>query len=132
MYRGPAHQFNFSSIPQPELNNRSVSVVVGKVVGGSSAINGMQAFRGTKVEYDLWAKVGGNGSSWNWDGLLPYFKRGLHFVPPLDYLANDFNITWDMKVWGQDNDTRVYAGYPDYLPPQLSKYIQTNSSTQTY
>ena len=83
----------------------------------------MQAFRGTKVEYDLWAQVGGNGSSWNWDGLLPYFKRGLHFVPPLDYLAKDFNITWDLNVWGQDNDTRVYAGYPNYLPPQLSKYI---------
>lgn len=116
-----AVRFNTLSVPQPELNNRTIASIIGKSVGGSSTINGMQVFRGTKIEYDLWARVGGNGSTWDWDGLLPYFKRGMHFVPPLDYLAEDFNITWDLDYWGQDNDTRVYAGYPNYLPPSLSE-----------
>lgn len=113
--------FNITSVPQPELNNRTVSVLLGKAVGGSSAVNGMQAFRGSKVEYDLWAKLGGNGSTWDWDGLLPYFRRGVHFVPPVDYLANDFNITWDLDAWGRDNDTNVFVTYPNYLAPGMSE-----------
>lgn len=118
--RAASREFNISSVPQLGLNNRSIPVVVGKLVGGSSAINGLQSFRGTKEEYDLWAQVGGNGSTWDWNGMLPYFKRGMHFVPPLDQLAKDFNMSWDLSVWGQDDDTRVYAGFPNYLPPELS------------
>jgi hypothetical protein len=93
---------------------------VGKLVGGSSGINGLQALRGTKEEYDLWAQLGG-GPTWKWEELIPYFKKAMHFIPPLDYLANDFNITWDMDAWGQNIDTKVFAGYPNYLAPSLSE-----------
>ncbi|KAF2466213.1 alcohol oxidase [Lindgomyces ingoldianus] len=120
----PSREFVIPSIPQAGLNNRSIPVVVGKLVGGSSGINGLQFFRGTKEEYDLWAQVGGNGSTWDWNGMLPYFKRGIHFVPPLEYLAKDFNISWDMNAWGQDNDTRVFAGYPNYLQPELKLFYE--------
>ncbi|KAF2183788.1 GMC oxidoreductase [Zopfia rhizophila CBS 207.26] len=89
-----SRQFEIPSVPQPGLNNRQIRVIVGKLVGGSSAINGLQFFRGTKEEYDLWVEVDGRGSAWDWKGMLPYFKRGIHFIPPLDYPAKDFNITW--------------------------------------
>ncbi|KAL2066811.1 hypothetical protein VTL71DRAFT_1235 [Oculimacula yallundae] len=119
----PSRQFDIKSAPQPELNNRSITATVGKAVGGSSAINGMQYLRGTSDEYDMWAELGVNYSTWNWGGLLPYFKKGVHFVPPLDAVAKEFNITYDIEAaWGQDPSTHVYAGFPNYQLPEL-KYM---------
>lgn len=57
------------------MSNRTQPVVIGCAVGGSSAINLMIAVRGTRSEYDGWAELGGPNSSWNWDGILPYFKK---------------------------------------------------------
>jgi choline dehydrogenase-like flavoprotein len=67
--------YSINSVPQPNLNNAVTSVLIGKVVGGSSAVNGMVFFRGTSDDYDMWAELGGSGSTWNWAGVLPYFKR---------------------------------------------------------
>ena len=71
----PSRMYNIQSVAQKELNNRAFSVGIGKVVGGSSAVNGMVFQRGAAEEYDIWGKLGGGNSTWNWDGILPYFKK---------------------------------------------------------
>jgi choline dehydrogenase-like flavoprotein len=68
-------EFNITSQPAPALNNRTFPVLVGCVVGGSSTINGQVFLRGTREEYDSWKELGGANSSWDWNGLLPYFKK---------------------------------------------------------
>jgi 5-(hydroxymethyl)furfural/furfural oxidase len=45
----------------------------GKVIGGSSSVNGMAANRGLPSDYDHWAEMGATG--WNWDGVLPFFRK---------------------------------------------------------
>lgn len=50
-------------------------MIMGHCVGGSSAINGMAVMRGTAQEYNTWAELGNRGSTWNWDGMLPYFRK---------------------------------------------------------
>lgn len=52
-----------------------IDVLVGKVVGGSSAVNGMVLQRGTKSDYDAWATLGGKKSKWGWKDFLPYLKK---------------------------------------------------------
>jgi choline dehydrogenase-like flavoprotein len=74
-FNDPAIRYNITSIPQPAMNNRTQQVRIGCCVGGSSAINGMVLVRGTKPEYDGWEELGGPNSTWNWDGVLPYFKK---------------------------------------------------------
>lgn len=71
-----SRMYNITSVAQPNLNNAKTSVLIGNVVGGSSAVNGRVFFRGTSDDYDMWAEVGGTGSAWNWAGVLPYFKKG--------------------------------------------------------
>ncbi|MCB1397074.1 MAG: GMC family oxidoreductase N-terminal domain-containing protein [Rhodobacter sp.] len=67
------HNWLFSSSPQAGLGGRQVSIPRGKVLGGSSAINGMIYIRGHRADYDGWAALGCEG--WDYDSVLPYFKR---------------------------------------------------------
>jgi choline dehydrogenase len=71
--KDPKHNWLFTSTPQSGLDGRTVSVPRGKVLGGSSAINGMIYIRGHKADYDTWAEVGCDG--WDYTSVLPYFRR---------------------------------------------------------
>jgi len=63
----------YSSEPEPELNNRRIIQPRGKVLGGSSSINGLLYIRGQKEDYDHWRQLGNAG--WGFDDVLPYFRR---------------------------------------------------------
>ncbi|EMR67908.1 putative alcohol oxidase protein [Eutypa lata UCREL1] len=67
------------SVPVPGLNNRSASLAVGQTVGGSSAVNGQFFDRGSRHDYDNWATLASPSAQdeikWDWEGLLPYFKK---------------------------------------------------------
>jgi choline dehydrogenase-like flavoprotein len=67
------HNWLFNSTPQRGLNGREVSIPRGKVLGGSSAINGMIYIRGHRQDYDDWASAGCTG--WDYESILPYFKK---------------------------------------------------------
>jgi choline dehydrogenase len=65
------YQYNYA--PQPFLNDRVISVPRGKLLGGSSSINGLIWARGSRADYDGWAAEGNAG--WDYDSVLPLFKR---------------------------------------------------------
>ena len=67
------HDWGYDSEPEPNLNQRSIEVLRGKVLGGSSSINFMAHIRGHRGDYDRWARSGLAG--WSYPNLLPYFKR---------------------------------------------------------
>jgi choline dehydrogenase len=63
----------YKSEPEPELNNRSIIQPRGKVLGGSSSINGLLYIRGQHEDYDHWRQLGNAG--WAFEDVLPYFRR---------------------------------------------------------
>jgi len=67
--------YNITSAPNKELNNAQVPLYLGSMVGGSSAVNGMQSIRGTSEDYDRWGSFFGESSTWSWEGMLLYFKK---------------------------------------------------------
>jgi choline dehydrogenase len=67
------YDWGFSSEPEPHLNNRRLVTPRGKVIGGSSSINGMVYVRGHAKDYDTWEEMGARG--WGYRHVLPYFKR---------------------------------------------------------
>jgi choline dehydrogenase len=69
----PRADWLYKTAPSPGLNNRELLYPRGKVLGGSSAINGMIYMRGQAADYDTWAQMGLEG--WGWDDVLPYFLR---------------------------------------------------------
>ena len=67
------YDWGYQSEPEPYLNNRRLACPRGKVIGGSSSINGMVYVRGHAGDYDHWREMGADG--WGYADVLPYFKR---------------------------------------------------------
>ncbi|WP_448482781.1 GMC family oxidoreductase [Pseudoxanthomonas mexicana] len=65
--------WNYDTAPEPHLDNRRLWWPRGKVLGGSSSINAMCYIRGVPQDYDDWADAGAEG--WDWNSVLPYFRR---------------------------------------------------------
>ncbi len=69
----PAVDWCYKTEPDPGLNGRSIDWPRGKVLGGSSSLNGLLYVRGQRQDYDRWRQMGNDG--WGWDDVLPLFKR---------------------------------------------------------
>jgi choline dehydrogenase len=82
------YNWGFESITEPHVNNRRMNCPRGKVVGGSSSINGMVYVRGNPLDYDEWESSGATG--WNYQNCLPYFKKlENHQCLSSEYTGND-------------------------------------------
>ncbi len=73
LFSNPRVNWMYESEPEPELEGRSMYQPRGKVLGGTSSINGMVYMRGNPGDYDGWRQRGCTG--WDWDSVLPYFKK---------------------------------------------------------
>ena len=69
----PRFNWSYQTEPEPELGGRRLHWAQGRVLGGSSTINGMIYIRGHPREYDRWRQAGCEG--WGWDDVLPHFRR---------------------------------------------------------
>ena len=69
----PKTDWCYMTEPDPGINNRQLQWPRGKVLGGSSSLNGLLYVRGQKQDYDHWQKLGNKG--WNYSSVLPYFKK---------------------------------------------------------
>ncbi len=72
----PRADWLYRTEPVPGLNDRALAYPRGRVIGGSSAINGMIYMRGQAADYDHWRQLGNAG--WSWDDVLPYFRKSEH------------------------------------------------------
>ncbi|KAF9264107.1 aryl-alcohol-oxidase from pleurotus Eryingii [Marasmius fiardii PR-910] len=71
--------WNLTSTPQPAINNRSVPVSRGFVLGGSSSVNFMGYTRGAVDDFDRYASITGD-EGWSWDNLQPYIRKNEKFL----------------------------------------------------
>ncbi len=69
----PSVDWCFATEPDPGVNGRQIDWPRGKVLGGSSSLNGLLYVRGQQEDYIRWRQMGNAG--WDWDDVLPYFKR---------------------------------------------------------
>jgi choline dehydrogenase len=78
----PAANWLYSAEPEANTNGRRIPVPRGKLLGGSSAINGLAFVRGQAQDFDTWAQMGNQG--WSYENVLPFFKRMENWEGPGD------------------------------------------------
>lgn len=69
----PRYDWGFKTEEDASLNDRTLIIPRGRIVGGSNIINGTLFVRGQEDDYNRWQAAGAEG--WNWEGVLPYFKK---------------------------------------------------------
>jgi choline dehydrogenase len=71
------YDWGYMTEPEPHMGGRVMACPRGKVIGGSSSINGMIYVRGHARDFDTWAEMGADG--WSYADVLPYFRRAEHW-----------------------------------------------------
>ena len=74
----PRYDWRYYTEPEPQLNGRRLHTPRGKVLGGSSSINGLVYVRGNPCDFDRWESEGARG--WSYHDVLPYFRRAERYV----------------------------------------------------
>ncbi len=93
------YTWQFQTEPQPGSGNRAIVWPRGRVLGGSSQINGLVYIRGLRSDFDEWARLGATG--WSYRELLPYFKRSERYAGG----ANDYHgVDGELGVSDLRND----------------------------
>lgn len=82
LFVDPKVNWLYETEPQAELNGRRIPQPRGKVLGGSSSINGLVYVRGQREDFDSWRQGGAVG--WGYDDVLPYFRKAEHQVRGAD------------------------------------------------
>ena len=85
--------------PEPGLNGRSLNYPRGKVIGGSSAINGMIYMLGQATDYDQWRQLGLPG--WSWSDVRPFFRKHVdHFLKSEHHAAGgEWRVEYPRLSW---------------------------------
>jgi choline dehydrogenase len=118
LMKNPRVNWCYETEPEPNMHHRRISWPRGKVLGGTSCINGMVYIRGQREDYDHWHALGNQG--WSYDEVLPYFKRSEHKAEG----ANDWH-GYGGPLWVQDiadrekldlADIYIQAGVQTGLP----------------
>jgi choline dehydrogenase len=73
----PTLNWNFETAPEENVHGRRIPIPRGKVVGGSSSINGMLYVRGNPIDFNTWSQLGNRG--WGYDDVVPYFQKAESF-----------------------------------------------------
>ena len=132
----PAANWLYQSEPEPGTANRAIPVPRGKLLGGSSSINGLVWVRGQPLDYDTWAQMGCRG--WSWQDVAPLFTRIENFVDGDG--ANGRGTGGPLKVSTVPDQNPLYdalfkaavaAGYklnPDYNSEDQEGVVKTQTT----
>jgi choline dehydrogenase-like flavoprotein len=133
--RGSRIDYSYDTVPQKHLDGKSKKAWAGRALSGGGAINVGAWMRGPAVDYDNWAKLA-NDESWNFDNLLPFFRKSETF--------RSSTVAVDPQLHGTDGpleiqmmrDVRKGKSYPlcdsmraawEELDPSLSWNADTNN-----
>ncbi|KAF4611184.1 hypothetical protein D9613_007289 [Agrocybe pediades] len=116
---GTDYDWKYTTVPQPNLNNRTIYWPRGKILGGSSAMNAMYLVRPTVMEVDAWKDIISSGDgdtaaqNWGWDKVYENMKKSENFVPPNQELLTYVNIDYEAESYGSGGPMQV--SYPAFM-----------------
>ncbi|KDR81158.1 hypothetical protein GALMADRAFT_241720 [Galerina marginata CBS 339.88] len=118
----------YKTVPQTNAGGRILAEPRGRVLGGSSAVNGMYLVRPSKVEVDAWsALIAPNdqtaAKNWAWDSFFTALKNTETFTPPVADTESVAGIKYVASSRGTSG--KIHASYPGYMVPISSAWLPT-------
>ncbi|TCD71665.1 hypothetical protein EIP91_005431 [Steccherinum ochraceum] len=123
---GSSYDWNYKTVDQPHAGNRAIAWARGKLLGGSSAVNGLYMVRPSKLEVDAWAGLVPSGDLWNWNGLFANMVKSENFTAPSADIQAAGAIMYDASVHGTSGP--VHSSYPGYIVPVVGNWTATLDS----
>ncbi|OCH89264.1 hypothetical protein OBBRIDRAFT_732948, partial [Obba rivulosa] len=120
---GSSYDWAYTTVPQASAGNRTLPWPRGKVLGGSSAINGMYLVRPSAMEVNAWSGMVDDSSLWNWDNLFSAMKTSETFTPPSPQIQAEGNIMYENSSHGFSGP--LHSSYPGYIMPAVGNWTQT-------
>lgn len=117
------YDWHYQTTPQSNLNDREIFWPRGKVLGGSSAVNGLYMVRQSEIEQNSWAKLANDTENWGWDQVYPYLKKSETWTPPTDSHIEQADMVLDKSLHGLDGP--VHYSYPGYFYESQYEWIPT-------
>ncbi|KAI0258904.1 GMC oxidoreductase [Gloeopeniophorella convolvens] len=125
---GTPYDWGYPTVAQPNVGNRVLPWPRGKVLGGSSAINGMYSVRPSQIELDAWPALSAPGDSsasgkWGWQAMLAAMKKSETFVSPSSAVQQAADINYDVSSHGSNGP--LYTSFPGYIVPLVGSWAPT-------
>ncbi|CAO3608184.1 unnamed protein product [Mucor hiemalis] len=105
------------TVPQPSMNNRTITIATGRLLGGGSAVNGLVWTRGAMKDFDAWQELGNPG--WNGTTMFKYFKKIENFHPPTEEQIQ-YGATYNKSVHGFNGPIDI--AFPVFEFPQSANW----------
>ncbi|KAK4868201.1 hypothetical protein LT330_007399 [Penicillium expansum] len=122
--------WDFYTVAQPNANDREIEWPRGKVLGGSSAINGLYMTRPGKDEINAWKDMLGDmdgADNWSWDSFYAAMKKSENFSAPTDQdVIDEAGLVWNASYHGTSGP--IHTTYPDYTFPEVGNWLKSLQS----
>lgn len=116
--------YNFATVPQQNLKNRTLTYHRGRALGGSSTTNGLFYGMGSSTVYDSWEADGNPG--WNWTTIQAAAKHGTVFVGNPDNTNDRTGMTWDSENYGTEGPLKI--GFQGYVSASVASFMNATSA----
>ncbi|KAI3113255.1 CAZyme family AA3 [Penicillium roqueforti] len=116
--------WDFYTVAQTNADDREIEWPRGKVLGGSSAINGLYMTRPGEDEINAWKDMLGDmdgADNWSWDSFYAAMKKSETFSPPVDDVVQEAGIVWNASNHGTGGP--IHTSYPDYTFPEVGYWL---------
>ncbi|CDU25119.1 related to Glucose oxidase [Sporisorium scitamineum] len=123
---GTQYDWQWTTAPQQGLSGRSANWPRGKVLGGSSAINGLYYVRHSDIEQNAWADLINDQQDWTWDKMLDAMKKSETFTPATQATTSRFSVPYQASSHGTDGP--LHVSYPEMTYPQVGAFLQSTNN----
>ncbi|TKY85547.1 hypothetical protein EX895_005709 [Sporisorium graminicola] len=123
---GTQYDWQWKTTPQQGLSGRSANWPRGKVLGGSSAINGLYYVRHSDIEQNAWADLINDEQDWTWDKMLDAMKKSESFTPATQATTSRFSVPYQASSHGTDGP--VHVSYPETTYAQVGAFLQSTNN----
>ncbi|KAJ3503766.1 hypothetical protein NMY22_g18134 [Coprinellus aureogranulatus] len=123
------YDYAYKTVAQPSAGDRVMNWPRGKILGGSSAVNGMYLVRPNSVEINAWHDLiassdnAAYADSWTWDSLYGAMKKSENFAGPTDDAASTTGLKFNAGSHGSSGP--LHSTFPAYMIPMTSAWLPT-------